>query len=115
MKRTNRRTRIRLLAGLTGALTATVLTVAGCSSSPSASASTSAASSSAPSSFPAAADSPAAPVSPDPVAAALFSPERQWCLPGRRVLHPAGALSRGRREHPGARQRPFPGEISTRL
>jgi iron(III) transport system substrate-binding protein len=48
MKRTNRRPRVRLLAGLTGALTVTVLTVAGCSSSSSTSASTSATSSSSP-------------------------------------------------------------------
>src|ERR1700678_2794790 len=46
MKRTNRRTRLRLIAGLTGAITATVLAVAGCSSSSSTSASTSATSSS---------------------------------------------------------------------
>jgi iron(III) transport system substrate-binding protein len=38
MKRTNRRTRLRLLAGMTGALTATALAVAGCSSSSSGSA-----------------------------------------------------------------------------
>ncbi|HSZ39477.1 MAG TPA: extracellular solute-binding protein [Trebonia sp.] len=50
MNRTNRRTRLRLIAGLTGALTATVLAVAGCSSSSSSSASTSATSSSSPSS-----------------------------------------------------------------
>jgi iron(III) transport system substrate-binding protein len=48
MKRTNRRTRVRLIAGLTGALTATVLTVAGCSSSSGSSASTSATSSASP-------------------------------------------------------------------
>lgn len=46
MKRTNRRTRLRLLAGMTGALTVTVLAVAGCSSSSSSSASTSSTSSS---------------------------------------------------------------------
>ncbi|HEV3382341.1 MAG TPA: extracellular solute-binding protein [Trebonia sp.] len=40
MKRTQRRTRVRLLAGMTGAITATVLAVAGCSSSASTTAST---------------------------------------------------------------------------
>lgn len=46
MKRTNRRTRLRLLAGMTGAIAATALAVAGCSTSSSSSASTSSASSS---------------------------------------------------------------------
>jgi iron(III) transport system substrate-binding protein len=60
MNRTHQRTRLRLLAGVSGAVALSVLTVAGCSSSSSSSSSSPAASSSSSSSSPAAASAAAA-------------------------------------------------------